>query len=78
MKLDIPHTSLRTNGEKLEIPERNPCMLSLSKYSESFYQPNSYFNVALILRAMLKSKACSGSTGCAGLIRSDASAIICF
>ena len=35
-----------------------------------------YFKASLTLRTMLKSKTCSGSTGCLGLIRAAASAII--
>ena len=43
----------------------------------SFQQPAScYFKVALILRVMLKSNTCSGSTGCLGFARTEASAII--
>jgi len=37
----------------------------------------NYFKVSLTLRTMLKSKTCSGSTGCLGLTRTEASAIIC-
>ena len=37
----------------------------------------NYLNASLTLRTMLKSNTCSGSTGYAGLTRTDASAIIC-
>ena len=36
-----------------------------------------YFSAAPTFRTMLKSNTCSGSTGCLGFTRTEASAIIC-
>jgi hypothetical protein len=42
---DIHHTSLRTSGDRLEMIDKNPCMLSLSKHEAPFF--NSLSNLEL-------------------------------
>ena len=45
-------------------------------FYDCIVRAGNYLNVSLTLRTMLKSNTCSGDTGCAGLVRTDASAII--